>query len=90
METKIKRTYWSDGKLRSEYAYVGGERHGVHKWWYESGQLGSEYPYVDGKQHGMAKYLRRNGDIIFYYLYNQDEEVATFYPQNQTQKWKLK
>jgi antitoxin component YwqK of YwqJK toxin-antitoxin module len=90
METKIKREYWSNGEVCSEKSYVGEELHGVSKWWWPSGQLRLEVPYVDGKLHGMMKHWRRNGDISGFRLYNQDEQVAKFNPQNQTQRWKLK
>jgi antitoxin component YwqK of YwqJK toxin-antitoxin module len=90
METKIERTHWGSGKLRSELPYVSGVPHGVWKWWWESGQLRSEYPYVDGVVHGMAKGWGRNGDIGWFRLYNKGEYVAKFYPQNKTQRWKLK
>jgi antitoxin component YwqK of YwqJK toxin-antitoxin module len=90
METKIERTYWGNGKLRSETPRVGGKRHGLQRWWYSNGQLGSEKPYVDGVVHGMAKYWNRNGDIDCFWLYNQGEHVATFNPRNQTKRWKLK
>jgi antitoxin component YwqK of YwqJK toxin-antitoxin module len=113
METKVEREYWDNGQLRSEATYVGGERHGLTKWWWSNGQLrlerayvdgvrhgmekwwwpdgelGSENRYVDGKRHGMSKCWDRNGGVWFY-LYNQGEQVAKFYPRNQTQRWKLK
>jgi antitoxin component YwqK of YwqJK toxin-antitoxin module len=90
METKIKRTYYPNGELNSELPYVGGKLHGVGKSWYHGGQLGSEYPYVDGKTHGMGKQWDPDGGIRWFCLYNQSEHVATFYPRNETQKWKLK
>jgi antitoxin component YwqK of YwqJK toxin-antitoxin module len=90
METKIKRTYWGDGRLQSEYSHVGGKQHGMSKWWRESGKLESEQPYVGGVRHGMAKWWRQNGDIGEFCLWNQNEQVARFYPRNQMQRWKLK
>jgi antitoxin component YwqK of YwqJK toxin-antitoxin module len=90
METEIKRKYWDNGQLRSEHPYMGGIPHGVMKWWYPSGQLGSETSYVGGVVHGMAKHWRQDGDIVWSRLYNQGEVVATFYPKNETQRWKLK
>jgi antitoxin component YwqK of YwqJK toxin-antitoxin module len=90
METKIERVYWNSGKLRSETPRVGGKRHGLMKWWRESGQLFLECPYVDGKWHGMSKSWDRDGDIDEFWLCNQGEQVAVFYPKNATQRWKLK
>jgi antitoxin component YwqK of YwqJK toxin-antitoxin module len=90
METKIERTYWGNGQLYSETPYAGEKPHGTAKWWHPSGQLGSEYPYVDGKPHGMVKQWDPYGNIEYFRLYNQGEYVATFYPRNQTQRWKLK
>jgi antitoxin component YwqK of YwqJK toxin-antitoxin module len=90
METKVERTYWSNGQLWSEHPYVSGKPHGVWKSWWQNGQLSSEYPYVGGMLHGMAKWWRQDGGIAYCRLWNQDEEVAKFYPQNKTQRWKLK
>jgi antitoxin component YwqK of YwqJK toxin-antitoxin module len=90
METKIERAYWSDGQLRSEQLYVDGMRHGLTKWWYSNGQLDSEVPYADGMPHGMEKWWHRDGDIECFRLWNQGEQVAVFYPKNETQRWKLK
>jgi antitoxin component YwqK of YwqJK toxin-antitoxin module len=90
METKIERTYWKSGKLRSEQPRVDGKRHGLTKSWRPDGQLSSEHPYVDGKRHGVSKQWWQDGGIYYFRLYNQDELVATFYPRNQTKRWKLK
>jgi antitoxin component YwqK of YwqJK toxin-antitoxin module len=90
METKIKRTYWSNGKLQSERSRVDGKLHGMVKHWYESGQLRSEYPYIDEELHGMAKWWHQDGGIRWFWLYNKGELVTTFYPKNETQRWKLK
>jgi antitoxin component YwqK of YwqJK toxin-antitoxin module len=90
METKVERIYWGDGRLRLEQPYVGGKQHGMAKWWWESGQLESEQPYVNGVRHGMAKWWGRNGDIDCFWLWNQGELVAKFFPKNETQRWKLK
>jgi antitoxin component YwqK of YwqJK toxin-antitoxin module len=91
METKVEREYHPNGELRSEHTYVDGKRHGMVKYWFHSGELSYEYPYVDGKRHGMMKSWRhRDGDIVEFCLYNQGELVATFYPQNKAQRWKLK
>jgi antitoxin component YwqK of YwqJK toxin-antitoxin module len=90
METKIERTHWGNGKLNSERPYVGGVPHGLQRWWHPNGQLRSEQPYVGGMLHGMAKWWHRDGDIVEFWLWNQDELVAKFFPRNQTQRWKLK
>jgi antitoxin component YwqK of YwqJK toxin-antitoxin module len=90
METKIERTYWSNGNLHSETPYVNGVWHGIRKRRWSSGQLGSEMPYVGGMLHGMAKGWSPNGDIEWFRLYNQGEYVAKFFPRNKTQRWKLK
>jgi antitoxin component YwqK of YwqJK toxin-antitoxin module len=90
METKIKRTYWSNGQLQSERAHVDKVPHGVSKWWDTSGHLRSEHPYVGGKLHGMEKQWSQSGGIVWFRLYNQSEQVAKFNPRNQTQRWKLK
>jgi antitoxin component YwqK of YwqJK toxin-antitoxin module len=90
METKIERTYHPNGQLRSEQPRVDGKLHGLTKWWFSNGQLLSEQLYVDGVRHGMMKWWRQDGGIVWSRLYNQGEVVATFYPKNQTQRWKLK
>jgi antitoxin component YwqK of YwqJK toxin-antitoxin module len=90
METKIERIYHPNGQLRSEQPHVGGKRHGLMKWWFSNGQLCSEYTYVDGVLHGMDKQWSYSGDIDKFLLYNKGKAVATFYPKNETQRWKLK
>jgi antitoxin component YwqK of YwqJK toxin-antitoxin module len=90
METKVERKYWGSGELQSETPYVNGTLHGVWKLWWENGKPWSERPYVGGKRHGMAKWGSPNGDIDEFWLWNQDELVAKFFPRNQTQRWKLK
>jgi antitoxin component YwqK of YwqJK toxin-antitoxin module len=90
METKVERKYWSSGELCSETPYVDGVRHGLQRSWRQNGELWSERPYVDGELHGMDKWWHRNGDIDEFWLWNQNELVAKFYPRNQTQRWKLK
>jgi antitoxin component YwqK of YwqJK toxin-antitoxin module len=90
METKVERAYWGNGKLQSERPYVDGMLHGMERWWWESGQLWSEYSYEGGKRHGVEKQWNQNGDIAYFCLYNQNEQVAKFYPRNETQRWKLK
>jgi antitoxin component YwqK of YwqJK toxin-antitoxin module len=90
METEIKRTYHGNGQLWSEHPYVDGMLHGMVKWWWEDGQLSSEHPYVGGELHGMMKWWDQDGGIGWFYLYNQGEYVARFYPKNETHKWKLK
>jgi antitoxin component YwqK of YwqJK toxin-antitoxin module len=62
----------------------------IKRTYHLNGQLGSETSYVDGKPHGMEKWWSQNGDIVWFRLYNQGEVVATFYPKNETQRWKLK
>jgi antitoxin component YwqK of YwqJK toxin-antitoxin module len=90
METKIERTHWSNGQLQSEWPCVGGMRHGLTKWWWSNGQLRLERAYVGGVWHGMEKRWDPYGNIAYFWLYNQNELVAKFYPRNQTQRWKLK
>jgi antitoxin component YwqK of YwqJK toxin-antitoxin module len=90
METKIERDYYENGKPWSEQPYVDGKLHGIWKWWYPSGKLSSEATYVDGVRHGMQKWWHPNGNIDEFWLYNQGEVVAKFYPKNETQRWKLK
>jgi antitoxin component YwqK of YwqJK toxin-antitoxin module len=90
METKIERTYHGNGKLRSETPRVGGKRHGLTKWWWKNGKPSYEQPYVGGMRHGMVKHWLQNGGIRVFWLYNKGEQVARFFPRNQTQRWKLK
>jgi antitoxin component YwqK of YwqJK toxin-antitoxin module len=90
METKVEREYWGSGELRLEQPHVGGKQHGMSTYWWKSGELESEQPYVNGVRHGMAKCWRQDGGIDGFWLYNQGEQVAKFYPRNETQRWKLK
>ena len=35
----MQRTYWENGKLKSECRYVDGKLDGLYKTWYENGQV---------------------------------------------------
>jgi antitoxin component YwqK of YwqJK toxin-antitoxin module len=63
METEIKRTYWGNGQLCSEYPCADGTPHGVWKWWYRNGQLRSEQSYVGGVLHGVERWWYPNGQL---------------------------
>jgi antitoxin component YwqK of YwqJK toxin-antitoxin module len=86
----MEKWWHPNGQLDSEYPYASGMLHGMMKYWHPNGQQESEQSYVDGKLHGMAKWWRQDGDVDEFCLYNQNEQVAKFYPRNQTQRWKLK
>jgi antitoxin component YwqK of YwqJK toxin-antitoxin module len=86
----VTKWWYQSGQQESEQPHVGGVPHGVRKWWRSSGQQESEIPYVGGEWHGMVKNWHPDGDIGVFWLYNKGEYVATFYPRNETQRWKLK
>lgn len=52
---QIKKSYYPNGKLKSETPYMDGEENGILKEYYESGKLKSETSYIDGKAVGVAK-----------------------------------
>jgi len=53
--TGIKRSWYIDGLLYSEYNCIDGKKNGLMKYWYPNGQLGCEYTEIEGKKEGVYK-----------------------------------
>lgn len=59
--TRVDKSYWENGNLKSELPYRNGKLNGVARWYYEDGTLQQEVPYVDNKINGVLKRYHDNG-----------------------------
>ncbi|MGD1845752.1 MAG: hypothetical protein ACFB10_10210 [Salibacteraceae bacterium] len=64
------KTYFRNGKLRSEYAYEGGDVDSYYRRYYSNGKIQREGWYVDDNSEGYWRYYRPDGSLerINYYL----------------------
>ena len=56
-EPEVKREYWDNGKLRTEYHFMKG----LVTDWYKSGKKESESHYKNGKLDGLATIWYQDG-----------------------------
>ncbi len=59
----IHRSYYNNGKLRSESQMKDGAINGSHCFYYSSGQLKSKAYYVDGVAQGTIEHYYQNGQL---------------------------
>lgn len=59
-----ERTYYDDGKLRGESAFVNGVPHGLHRQWHPNSVLAMEIPYDHGMIDGTVKQWNDKGEMI--------------------------
>lgn len=57
----VKKDYYSNGQLQSEYTFKDDEYHGLHRDWYENGQLKYEAIYREGNVYGLCRKWSKNG-----------------------------
>ena len=62
-QSSIKKSFYPDGKLKSEISYSDSIRDGAAKFYYESGNLKEERNYVNGKVEGTVKLYHKNGKL---------------------------
>ncbi len=55
---KVEKTYWDNGKLKTETPYHNNKKHGVEKFWNENGQPWYEIYYLYDKSVSPEEYLR--------------------------------
>ena len=61
---EIKKTYHSDGTLRSEYETINGVSHGYYRQYHKNGQLQVETYYENGRQkEGIVVSYHSNGQL---------------------------
>lgn len=58
------KTYYSSGKLRSEFSTINGKKQGSCKSYYENGQIKNEDNYKNNELDGQCKRYQLNGDYI--------------------------
>jgi len=61
--TFIAKSYYKNGKLKSEIPFKNGKRSGMIKHYYENGNLQVEAPWSDGKISGLSKSYYENGKL---------------------------
>ena len=54
---EVKRTYYKNGTLSSEYFEINGKKEGEFKSYYENGQLGTICMYIDGQLRSICSYI---------------------------------
>ena len=58
-----KKTFYSNGKLKSEISYADSIRNGVARFYYENSNLKEERNYVNGRVDGTVKLYHKNGKV---------------------------
>ena len=74
--TGISKSYYEDGKLKSEENYKDDKRNGISKSYYKNGKLEREANYKDGKLEGISKSYYKNGKLEREENYKEDELVS--------------
>ena len=54
-KVRRRRSWYTNGKLKSDIHYRARHRHGQATEWYPSGQLKSQASYINGKRNGLAR-----------------------------------
>jgi TonB family protein len=62
-QSSIKKSFYPDGKLKSEISYSDSIRDGAAKFYYENGNLKEERNYVNGKVEGTVQLYHKNGKL---------------------------
>ncbi len=60
---KIKKSYYSDGSIKSEVPIVEGKRHGIAKNFYSDGTVSHKVVYENGLRHGASKWYYETGEL---------------------------
>ncbi len=61
--TKIKTTYYDNGKVKSKITYANGKWHGAERWWWDNGKKDSLIMWRMGKKHGIRLAWYKNGAV---------------------------
>ena len=61
------KTYYPNGKIKSEIFYVNKIREGLAKFYYENGNLRQEFSYINGKADGLIKEYYESGKLKLTY-----------------------
>ena len=63
MKEEIRKTFYENGKIKTERTFVDGIEHGPAKGWFESGQLEFEAFKENGLVQGLVKNYYENGNL---------------------------
>jgi antitoxin component YwqK of YwqJK toxin-antitoxin module len=83
---ELKREYYKNGVLKSEWHEIHGEKDGVKKDYYADGTLSKEVTYVRGKPEGLARDFNPKGQVSYEAYFKdgkKDGTVRTFYESGQ-------
>jgi len=80
-QSNNNKSYWDNGKVKSELKYKDDKLDGESNWFYENGKLQMSAEYEDNKLNGSMKRWHENGNLqsISYYKDNKlDSLFLTF------------
>ena len=69
----IEKSYWENGKLKSELHYENEKLEGECKWYHSNGQLWRQLTYCDGLKEGHSLRWHENGQLAEDSWYKDDE-----------------
>lgn len=75
----MQRTYWDNGKLKSECRYVDGKLDGLYKTWYENGQVFQDGQYANGMMDGSWLIFYPDGQLAAKAQYEKGTGKQTCY-----------
>jgi len=75
----MQRTYWANGKLKSECRYVDGKLDGLYKTWYENGQVFQDGQYANGMMDGSWLVFYPDGSLAARAQYDKGKGKQTGY-----------
>lgn len=59
----ISESYYDNGQLKSQTAFLNGKKHGTHTKWFNNGVKSFESIYQEGKQNGRTSSWWSNGNL---------------------------
>lgn len=74
-----QRTYWENGRLKSESHYVDGKLNGSFKTWYENGQVFQDGLYADDMMDGSWLIFYPDGSLAARAQYEKGSGKQTCY-----------
>lgn len=74
-----QRTYWENGRLKSESHYTDGKLDGPYKTWYENGQVFQDGLYANGMMDGSWLIFYPDGSLAARAKYEKGKGKQTCY-----------
>ena len=75
----VQRSYWANGKLKSEQRYIDGKLDGAYKTWYENGQVFQDGQYANGMMDGSWLIFYPDGQLASKAVYDKGTGKQTCY-----------